>query len=95
MTWSALVGVALLSTALAYILYFRILGSAGATNVTLVVLLVPVSAVLLAWLLFAEPIGLIAIAGIAVLAAGLSIVISPVRKRRLFAASFARPPGPS
>ena len=43
----ALVGVAALSTALAYVLYFRILATAGATNLLLVTFLIPVSAILL------------------------------------------------
>ncbi len=43
----ALVGMAVLSTALAYILYFRILATAGATNLLLVAFLIPVSAILL------------------------------------------------
>jgi len=37
----------LFSTALAYILYFRILATAGATNALLVTFLIPVSAILL------------------------------------------------
>ena len=45
--WLAVVALAVVSTALAYILYFRILSAAGATNVLLVTLLIPVSAVLL------------------------------------------------
>ncbi|MBT3309870.1 MAG: EamA family transporter [Gammaproteobacteria bacterium] len=45
--WGALVGLALLSTALAYIIYFRILESAGATNLLLVTFLIPVSAIVL------------------------------------------------
>lgn len=43
----ALIGVATLSTALGYVLYFRILATAGATNLLLVTLMIPVSAVLL------------------------------------------------
>jgi drug/metabolite transporter (DMT)-like permease len=46
-TWAAVAGLGLVSTALAYILYFRILATAGATNVLLVTFLVPVSATLL------------------------------------------------
>ena len=46
-TIGALVGVSALSTALAYILYFRILATAGATNLLLVTFLLPVSAILL------------------------------------------------
>ena len=41
----SLIGLALLSTAFAYFLYFRILETAGATNLSLVTLLVPVSAI--------------------------------------------------
>lgn len=43
-TVAALAGLALLSTALAYIIFFRILAAAGATNLLLVTLLIPVSA---------------------------------------------------
>jgi drug/metabolite transporter (DMT)-like permease len=46
-TWGALIGIAALSTALAYVLYFRILATAGATNLLLVTFLIPVSAILL------------------------------------------------
>jgi drug/metabolite transporter (DMT)-like permease len=46
-TIGALIGVAALSTAAAYILYFRILETAGATNLLLVTFLIPVSAILL------------------------------------------------
>ena len=45
--WLALAGLALLSTALAYVLYFRILAAAGATNLLLVTFLIPVAAILL------------------------------------------------
>jgi drug/metabolite transporter (DMT)-like permease len=44
---AAVFGIAIISTAMAYLLYFRILASAGATNVLLVTFLVPVSALLL------------------------------------------------
>ncbi len=51
-TWSALMGLALLSTALAYVLYFRILAVAGPTNLLLVTFLIPVTAIGLgAWVL--------------------------------------------
>jgi drug/metabolite transporter (DMT)-like permease len=43
-TWAAVLGVGLLSTALAYVLYFRILATAGATNLLLVTFLIPVLA---------------------------------------------------
>jgi len=46
-TIGALVGVAAISTALGYVLYFRILATAGATNLLLVTFLLPVSTILL------------------------------------------------
>lgn len=46
-TWAALLGLALLSTALAYVIYFRLLATAGATNLLLVTFLIPVSALVL------------------------------------------------
>lgn len=51
---SALVGLAALSTALAYMLYFRILATAGATNLLLVTFLIPVTAILLGVLVLGE-----------------------------------------
>ncbi|MDG2195423.1 MAG: DMT family transporter [SAR324 cluster bacterium] len=45
--FASLVGIAVFSTALAYILYFRILATAGATNLLLVTFLIPISAILL------------------------------------------------
>ena len=45
--WGAVFGIAALSTALAYVLYFRILATAGATNLLLVTFLIPVSAIIL------------------------------------------------
>lgn len=50
----ALVALAIVSTAFAYVLFFRLLASAGATNLLLVTLLVPVSAVLLGVLFLGE-----------------------------------------
>ena len=45
--WVAILSMAVFSTALAYILYFRLIASAGATNAILVTLLIPVTAILL------------------------------------------------
>ncbi len=53
-TWAAVLAVGLLSTALAYMLYFRILAASGATNLLLVTFLIPVSAVLLGALVLHE-----------------------------------------
>src|SRR5688572_29876114 len=53
-TWGALAGLALLSTALAYVLYFRILAAAGPTNLLLVTFLIPVTAIVLGGLFLGE-----------------------------------------
>jgi len=53
-TWCALAGLALLSTALAYVLYFRILAVAGPTNLLLVTFLIPVTAIGLGALFLGE-----------------------------------------
>lgn len=53
-TWLALLALGIFSTAFAYVLYFRILEAAGATNIALVTLLVPVSAILLGWMVLGE-----------------------------------------
>ena len=52
----AVLGLAIFSTALGYLLYFRLLATAGATNLLLVTFLLPVSTLLLGTLVLAEPI---------------------------------------
>ncbi|MAI45261.1 MAG: hypothetical protein CBC34_004895 [Hyphomicrobiaceae bacterium TMED74] len=51
--WS-IIGLAVLSTAIAYIVFFHILKVSGPTNAMLVTLLIPVSAILLGTLLLNE-----------------------------------------
>tara|TARA_X000000368_G_scaffold383337_1_gene341110 strand:+ start:9914 stop:10888 length:975 start_codon:yes stop_codon:yes gene_type:complete len=70
----ALIALAALSTALAYILYFHILASSGATNVLLVTFLVPVSAIMLGILFLNESLGTKHIIGIALIGAGLAAI---------------------
>ena len=71
---AAILGMALLSTAFAYILYFRIMALAGATNASLVTLLVPPSAMLLGFLFLGERLGFTEIAGMMLIALGLLIL---------------------
>ncbi|ROR32186.1 threonine/homoserine efflux transporter RhtA [Inmirania thermothiophila] len=72
--WAAVAGLALLSTALAFILYFRILASAGATNILLVTFLIPVTAILLGAAFLGEALAPHQLAGMAVIAAGLAVM---------------------
>lgn len=70
-TGLAVLALALLSTALAYVLYFRILKIAGATNLLLVTFLIPVSAVALGVLVLDENIETVHIIAMAFIALGL------------------------
>ncbi|MGO4506498.1 DMT family transporter [Bradyrhizobium barranii subsp. apii] len=73
-TWLAVLGLAALSTALAYIVFFQILRRSGATNVMLVTLLIPVTAILLGWLVLGEPISAREIAGAIVIGSALLVI---------------------
>ena len=69
--WAAMIGLVLLSTALAYAIFFRLLGSAGTTNISLVTLLIPVSAILLGTLVLGEHLSALQGAGMALIGLGL------------------------
>jgi drug/metabolite transporter (DMT)-like permease len=79
-TWLAVFGLAALSTALAYIVFFQILRRSGATNVMLVTLLVPVTAILLGSLVLGEHISLREIAGALVIGSALLLIDGRVLK---------------
>ncbi|SJZ47514.1 Permease of the drug/metabolite transporter (DMT) superfamily [Enhydrobacter aerosaccus] len=72
--WASIAGLALLSTALAYVLYFRILAVAGATNLLLVTLLIPVTSNLLGVTFLGEELGFRQVAGMMLIAMGLAII---------------------
>jgi drug/metabolite transporter (DMT)-like permease len=71
---SSLIGLAALSTALAYTLYFRILATAGATNLLLVTFLVPVSAILLGILVLHEVLSSEQLIGMTLIGCGLAAI---------------------
>jgi drug/metabolite transporter (DMT)-like permease len=76
-TWAALgalLGLGLLSTAAAYVIYFRILASAGATNLLLVTFLIPVSAILLGVMVLSEQLTAAQLAGMGLIAIGLAAI---------------------
>jgi len=70
----AVVTLAVVATALAYILYFRILSTAGATNLMLVTFLVPVGAILWGTLFLDERLEPNHFAGMACIALGLAAI---------------------
>jgi drug/metabolite transporter (DMT)-like permease len=73
-TIGALAALALLSTSLAYVIFFRILGRAGATGISLVTFLIPVSAILLGTLVLGEQLAARHFAGMAAIALGLAAI---------------------
>jgi drug/metabolite transporter (DMT)-like permease len=70
--WGAVAGLTLTSTVIAYMLYFRILSTAGATNLLLVNFLVPLSAILLGFFVLGEDVSPRHFAGMALIALGLA-----------------------
>ncbi|HSB42847.1 MAG TPA: DMT family transporter [Methylomirabilota bacterium] len=91
-TWGALLGLALLSTALGFVLYFRLLATAGATNVMLVTLLMPVVALALGGLILGETVTGTALAGMALIGAGLVAIDGRVLGTRRPGAARPRHP---
>lgn len=81
-TVAAIISLAILSTAVAYILYFRILSSAGATNLLLVTFLIPVSAIFLGSLVLDESLELIHFLGMALIGFGLSAIDGRLWRRK-------------
>ena len=71
---AAIAALALLSSALAYVIYFHILATAGATNISLVTFLVPVSAILLGWAFLDERLGAAQLLGMALIGGGLALI---------------------
>jgi drug/metabolite transporter (DMT)-like permease len=83
-TWGALLGLALLSTAVGYVIYFRLLATAGATNLLLVTFLIPVSALWLGITLLGERLDLRHFVGMGLIGLGLAAIDGrPLRFLRL------------
>jgi drug/metabolite transporter (DMT)-like permease len=70
----ALIGVAAISTAFAYVLYFQILSTAGATNLLLVTFLIPVGAIIIGVLFLNESLLPKHVAGMALIGIGLAAI---------------------
>jgi drug/metabolite transporter (DMT)-like permease len=81
--WAALAALAVVSTAVAYVIYFRLLATAGAVNASLVTLLVPVSATLLGAALLGERLTGPNLAGMGLIGLGLLVIDG-----RVFAAPY-------
>jgi len=80
-TIMAVVALAVFGTALAYIVFFRILTKAGASNVMLVTLLIPVTALILGKVFLDEPIQITDILGAVIIGSGLMFIDGRVINR--------------
>jgi drug/metabolite transporter (DMT)-like permease len=80
-TIAALVGLALLSTALAYVLYFRLLALVGPVNLLLVTLVIPAFAILLGVAVLGERLGTQHLVGMGMIAAGLALIDGRLLRR--------------
>ena len=76
----SILGIAVISTAIAYLMYFHLLATAGVTNVLLVTFLIPISALLLGVGLLGEVIKLLEFAGMGCIFLGLIIIDGRVFK---------------
>ncbi|CTQ55035.1 putative amino-acid metabolite efflux pump [Roseibium album] len=72
--WMNVFALGVLATALAYLIYFQLLVEAGATNASLVTLLVPASALFFGWLILNENLTSAQLGGFAILLAGLLVL---------------------
>jgi drug/metabolite transporter (DMT)-like permease len=72
--WEAIAALALICTSFAYVLYFRLIDSAGATNALLVTLLVPPTAILMGTLFLGEHLSAGQFGGLAFIALGLAVI---------------------
>lgn len=73
-TWEAVLGLSLLSTAIAYLIYFHLLAVAGATNLLLVTFLIPVSALGLGVFILGEQLQWTEFFGMVLIFAGLAAI---------------------
>jgi drug/metabolite transporter (DMT)-like permease len=72
--WASLLIIALVNTALAYVIFFGLVAKVGAINVSLVTLLIPVIAVLLGAAFLGEAVTPQTLAGMTVIVLGLAVI---------------------
>ena len=83
--WFSVAWLGILGSAVAYLLYFRLLGRWGATRTSLVAYLLPVVGIVLGFIVLQEPIDGTLILGTALVIGGVALVNGRWGRRRLFA----------
>ncbi|WP_346892108.1 DMT family transporter [uncultured Roseibium sp.] len=80
--WLNVLALGIGATALAYLIYFRLLADAGATNASLVTFIVPASAILFGFLLLGERLTTYQFAGLGLLLTGLLVLDGRILPKR-------------
>lgn len=84
-SWAALLGLSLLSTSFAYILFFRVVAKSGPANVLLVTMLIPVSAIAMGIAVLGESLDRMEILGTVIIMLALLVIdgraLAPLQKR--------------
>jgi drug/metabolite transporter (DMT)-like permease len=80
--WAAWLAIALVNTALAYVVYYRMVAKVGVTFISLVTFLIPVIALFLGAVFLGESVTLQALAGMAIIALGLGAADERLFKQR-------------
>ncbi|MCA3561271.1 MAG: DMT family transporter [Aestuariivirga sp.] len=73
-SWAALLGLSLLSTSFAYILFFRVVARSGPANVLLVTMIIPVSAIALGYMVLGETLDRMEILGTLIIMLALVVI---------------------
>jgi drug/metabolite transporter (DMT)-like permease len=79
LAWMAMLGLALVSTTVAFIFYYRLIADVGPVKAITVTLLVPIFGMLWGVILLGEPLTAGRIAGCAIILAGCSLILGLVR----------------
>ncbi|MGC4192076.1 MAG: EamA family transporter [Thermomicrobiales bacterium] len=80
--WAAMLGMTLLSTVLAYLIYFRLLGTVGATNTSQIGFLIPIASIVLGAVFLHEALVPIQLVGMVLIIAGMSLIDGRLWRRR-------------
>jgi len=73
-SWAALLGLSLLSTSFAYIIFFRVVARSGPANVLLVTMLIPVSAIAMGFVVLGETLDTMEIIGTVIIILALVVI---------------------
>ena len=91
MAWAAALGLAIVSTTVAFILYYRLIADVGPVKAITVTLLVPVFGMLWGVIFLGEPLTAGRVAGCAIILAGCSLILGLVRMPGIFTSDAQSP----